>query len=233
MAYRKFSRRPSFRRAPRRGVRTITEPKRWEAANFFFADTLTASAVNFDVVFWDVMHVGHFDNYGAGDRQIPDAIRSMEIGGIVWDTCVSRIVGNATAPASGTEFLLHEWLVTDRMSALYDPVSLATFDATTTQSPIAGTPTGGTDGDFPIRIHKRRFYAGNAPIPANELSSAVPARYPVFSNTWGTQKVRLKGGLGDRNGLFLIHQLTNLNGNAGNLGCNINVSGTLYYRIKF
>lgn len=224
-------RRASFSRSfsrRRRGVRYVTEPKRWEAANFFFSENLTATAAARDILVIDLMSVAHFDAFGTQPRQLTDAMRTVEIGGIVWDNVLTNLVaGQSTATAHLT---FHEVLCTDRIDANGNPVSLATCDWTLTQSPVSGSDTGATDADFPVRIHRRRMFATTIPTAVTNVTAA---RHPVFSNTWGTNKVRLKGSLGDRQGLFLYLQLSNFTTQAGTMSLDSWIGGTLYYRARF
>jgi len=231
MAYRRNSR-SSYSRRPmgrRNFTRTITEPKKWEAANFFFQETMLAPALSFDLVLWDLMSVGHFSGFGADPRQLSDAIKSVDIGGVVWDTHLI----NMTAGAVTSHYSFQELLITDRLLPNDLPASLSSLDWTLTASPVSGSGTGAVDADFPVRIHKRRSAGGLVGVASPTATVAtLQAGYPVFSNSWSTQRCRIKGALGDRQGLFLCHQLNAHLDNSSVSGF-IKVAGTLYYRVRY
>jgi len=229
MATRRF--RPSFRRAPRRGfTRAITEPKKWEAANFFFQELFLAPSLAFDLVAWDLMSVAHFSGFGTDPRQLADAIKSVDIGGVVWDTQVFGINAGTGVLQS---YNIIEVLATDRLTSSDLPACLPTLDWTLTASPVSGSSTGAVDGDFPVRIHKRRSFSGVANAATPSTTNAVLASgYPVLSNSWSTQRCRIKGALGDRQGLFLFQQLSSLS-DASSINAQIHVAGTLYYRVRY
>lgn len=229
MAFRRSFRRSSSRRFTRRGVRTITETRRWEAANFFFEDVYNATALSFDLIAWDLMSVGHFSGFGTDPRQLSDAIRSCDIGGVVWDSMII----NPIAGTANTQWTLTEVLATDRTLPNDLPASLSSLDWTLTASPVSGSGTGAVDADFPVRIHRRRSTSGvsstSPPSASNGLIAALSAYYQP---PWRTQTVRIKGGLGDRQGLFLFHQLSNFS-DTSTCSIQMRIAGTLYYRVRY
>jgi len=176
------------------------------------------------------MSVEHFSNFGTDPRQLTDAIKSVDIGGVVWDTMLL----NAAAGAATTHMVFQELLVTDRITNVGNPVSLTSADYTLSQAPVSGSGTGATDADFPIRIHRRRAVAPNLVGVASPSASvaALQAMPASFSNSWSTQRCRIKGALGDRQGLFLAHQL-NAELDNSSVSVFVKISGTLYYRVRY
>lgn len=230
MAFRRSFRRFSAPRKRRSNfTRFITETRKWEAANFYFSETMAATALSFDLVAWDLMNVAHFSGFGTDPRQLSDAIRSVDIGGVVWDTMLMNPLATTTA----TRLTFTEVLATDRLLTNDQPASLPSLDWTLTSSPVSGSATGAVDGDFPVRIHKRRTYGQFVLTSAGGSNTGYQASYPAtFSNTWSTQRCRIKGALGDRQGLFLFHQLNARQDNSG-VSLFAEVSGTLYYRVRY
>jgi len=231
MAFRRSFRRSAPRRFKRRGVRVITETKRWESANFFFSELFTATPLTSDVVAWDLMSVAHFSNFGTDPRQLQDAIRTVEIGGIVWDTNVEPAGSSAASAFGGARFF--EVLATDRLDVNDNPASLVNMDWSLTQSPVSGSGSGAVDGDFPTRIHLRRTKSALG-APSNPTAAQVgfATRDALSQAPWRTQSVRIKGGLGDRQGIFFFHQLLNEDDNV-TVTTTVQIAGTLYYRIRY
>lgn len=231
MAFRKFRR--SFRRSfsrRRRGVRLITEPRRWEAASFYVNWEVSPSAGTSEGIVLDIVSQAHFDDFGLDTQatSLANALRTVEVGGLVWDTLfLSSVPGGA----QGGVFPVQEILWTDRLDDTGAPAVGLTTDWWAIQSPIQ---VGASDDDYPVRIHSRRaagiWLPGTNDFQGGILTSTQTAAAPFQPQNWSTRSVRLRGGLGDRQGLFL--QLTMNNDTEDNEIVRGAWAGTLYYRAR-
>ena len=227
---RSFSR-SAPRRFKRRGTRLITEPKKWEMANFHFTGSMTPSGNLSEGVVLDFLSQCHFDDFGvdAQVRGLTDAIRTVNIGGIVWTTMLYNL---GSGSASGEFNHVQEILYTDRIDPAGSPVSGLTTDWWDTQAPIA--PGGLQDGDFPVRVHARHarvlYCPGTNDFAGGVGASTLLGNAALGAQTWPSRSLRLRGGLGDRQGLFL--QLTTLNNGEGTAFVGWKVVGSLYYQVR-
>lgn len=236
MAFRRASFSRPFRRPfrRRRGVRQITEPKRWEAANFAFPWTINVLPEGQNGVGLDLLSQAHFDDFGLTPevRALADAIRTVQIGGIVWDTVFYSFAFGETGQ-TGQVLPVQEILWTDRVNVNGAPItgtSPAWYD---TQAPI--DPGGTEDEDYPVRIHARRaagiYCLGTNDVSAGILVNNAALASPLQPRTWSTRSVRIKGGLGDRQGLFLSVHVANFSDTEA-LELSGQTFGTLYYRAR-
>lgn len=233
MAFRRPPFRRSFRRSfPRRsrGVRQITEPRRWEMANFHYTGSITPTGLTSEGVILDLISQAHFDNFGtdAQVRGLADAIRTVEVGGIVWTTMLYNL-GSGTA--AGAFNHIQEVLFTDRIDSSGSPET--GIDWWATQAPI--DPSGVADADFPVRVHHRAarvlYCPGTIDFSSGIALSTAIANSAVGPGSWPSRSVRIRGGLGDRQGLFL--QLTVLNSEeSATAFVAFKTVGSLYYRAK-
>jgi len=238
LAYRKsYSRSGSFRRRgatfKRRGTRVITEPKRWELANFHFVGSITPNPDVSEGVVLDLISQSHFDDYGldAQVRGVTDAMRSVDVGGLVWTT---MFYNPGSGGATGAYGAVQELLYTDRIDPAGLPVAGLTTDWWDTQAPIA--PAGTQDAEYPVRLHQRHarvlYLPGTNDFAGGVASSTLLANAAMGSNAWPTRNQRIRGGLGDRQGLFLQLTLLNPNGNENQAFTAFRVVGSLYYRVR-
>lgn len=227
-------RRRAFKRPFRRragGVRQITEPKRWQAANFnsviqqeVTQDPFLGTTVMIELA----KHQDHVGDMATGQGQsLSDIVTKFEIGGVVFDIdCyVVTEVGDADQV---TLFHFTEFLCTIDLDSGGNPVVVPDFFQN--QKPVAIANVNNiiaNDTDFPTRIHWRSSYSLGFPTQSAFLDQQARNVRPRF-----TKSLRLKRYITDRQGLYLgVCGLQNLVDPSAAFF--VRFSGTLYYRIRF
>jgi len=210
-----------------RGSRLVTEPKRYQSANFFFTVTLLPPPVGStpDFTIFEVCTTDHLNLglSGSVNNVMPAAAKGLELGGIVYEA-------NAICSAPDQSGVWYEiWLALywDQQSinrSVFPNITIPTTlpDAwSTTQGPISITPP--TDALFPMRFIKR-----HGMMFGNELFESAGKE-----NQAPRGNIRLRRRIGDREGLYF--GVAGLSDGAGDGDGNVAVSikGTLYYRWLF
>lgn len=217
--------RTTFRRPFRRGsgVRNVTEPRRWIAANFYFTHQLASETpadyvcVATPLVCLASQYEGVFN---AGQSLLMESeARRIEIGGITW--C------NAWRPGTNglTDCLLQPvWsaLYTDQVDIDGAPFYLPDFD--TSHYPIATAPTE-SNTTWPTRIHWRWFGGLNA--TSQDLTASI--NDPIIG-AGGIKNLRLKKALDVNQGLFFATAFQNQANSP--VAHEVDYSGTLYWRLR-
>lgn len=227
MRRRRFTRRFGRRRG---GVKAVTEPKRWSAANF--NSFLTQEVVQDPLLGTTVMielaaHPFHIGDMATGQGQtLTDMVSKFEIGGVVFD--IECFVTNVNVSDAVQIFHFTEFLCTIELDTGGNPIVVPDFFQN--QKPVAIANVDniiGNDTDFPTRIHYRSSWT--EPFPKTETGGFFNDRNtnrPRF-----TKNLRLKTYLDSRQGLYLgVCALQNTLTSANFF---VRFAGTLYYRLRF
>lgn len=214
---RRFPKR-SFRRT---GTRMVTEPRRYQAANFFFTTDLRPTGPStVDVQIVELVTTDHLFLGGTGNQIIMPALsKGIEIGGFVYAT--NGIV--TVSDTGGTNASVKMWfdLFWDRLDQNGAPASNYLVAIDQTQFPISTAPQQ-PDTVYPMRWVHREFYE----IYTKFADSTGFTRKP-------TSSLKIRRRIGDREGLYLALAVRTDTGAAGDGTYRLSASGTLYYRWIF
>jgi len=220
-----FRRRRSFRRRSRRSftrTRPTTETQRWESATFDVVNTITTESTPVISLFELVKVFGHFgDPTDQIGTVLGNAVRFIEVGGVVWDFHVVPLTSPEADVVAYTKF--HKSLVTLQVDAGGTP---ALWDPFVTQPPIAVVSSDGDDDVAqPIRIHWRESEL----LPSGELNNVA---FPPwnFQDRQRTHSLRLRRRIDDHQGLYFV--IATDGGATASVTWTYWIHGTLYYRVR-
>lgn len=226
MAFRRFRRSPrrSFRR---RGSSMVTEPRRYQAANFFFTfDLQVPGPTGITFVTLELATTNHLV-LGTSPQELsilPAAAKGIEIGGMVWN-----YENTVVAVSTGVPATLKVWndLYWDRLTNNGAPNYLPT-DVENSQSIVSSSPLVG-DLNFPVRWIQRDFSELGVGVTAVQVGDSSGAHNRQLSHS---KKIRRR--IGDREGLYYTCVVRSDAASANDASTlRWTTAGTLYYRILF
>lgn len=245
----RFSR---FRRG-RAALRSPTEPKRWEVGRVFISTSLTLEQAPGDpnqVTFIPLAQV--YNRVGdvgtAQGRTLNNLVRRMEVGGVVLDYSVMFAAQNLTLFGDSDEPKnVNQWnnlfakfiLASDRMFEDGSPSSL-TPNMFTSTNPVIGAGSTTTPDDeeqsFPMRIHyEDTFFTRLLPVTHEGAARTFAADPHAIARTAGRVNLRLRLSLDDLQtfGIYFPALWANATGEYEQVNAQLNVSGKIYYRVRF
>lgn len=243
---RSFSRaRTRFRARPRSRLRIPTEPRRWEVCNLVFttATIVDTATPTFTSVVALAQLADHFGDANTEQgRALNNAARFMEIGGMVFSYALNLEASGVTnTERSGiwaNNRLDHRILIcSDRLDTAGQPVSIPDwFIPGTPLVAVTGTTPGVEDEEYPTRIHwqDRIQVSPNNLIAGPTGGSGQPA-LQATTRAAGRANLRLRLRLTDNQGLFFHFgtRVSDVDSTENVWATNCDVTGTLYYRVRF
>jgi len=254
MAFRRsnsFRRPPARRRFPSRNrTHTVKKLGHWQRSNFSIISQAQhdAAAEPFNIV--NVLaqiddHLG--DDTTAAGRIASNTIRTLEIGGIVFDWQLTSITLPLSSPepdpmARVAGVLNTLLLCTDRLDDDGNPVAIdSDWFTNTTPTPVAlATQQEDEDVRFPTRVHWRttRYLETGTFLPTNSLGPeyALPPVGVVLAQ--GSKNLRLRIALNDEQTLVFHWRSVIPSGfwspdTFAGVIATLLLNGSLYYRVRY
>jgi len=236
-----------FNRFRRAGLRIPKEPARWEVCNLnFAAGTFTDAATpTFTGVVAMAMIYDRFGDQANGQgRALSNAVRSLEIGGVVLSWRIFMETSTFSEPfpvflGSSVNQVDHRVLIcSDRISNAGTPNSVPNWFAAGTPlaSVSATTPTAlSEDTQYPLRIHHQWHRGYNDETYAAESISGSYPQTHFTEQLRGSCNLRLRLRLQDDHGLFFHFATQRLDSSEpapAFTAYACNVVGTMYYRFR-
>lgn len=240
-----FGRRSYGRRRSSSRMRPVHEPRRWERGNFRFAvdhlhDPSNGPEILTTVPIAQPDHIIDFSTAGSVADSLSQAVRCLEIGGIVLHAfCVPTDIGGPVQPDLGDLAMIEArmLLVSDRLDASVPPIPIAlACDWFTNTQPVVYTAEDkDRETNFPTQIHHQEAWlscrSGSTPV---SLTGDIPYLTTVES-VRRTRSKRLRLRLQDRETLEFqfASQLSSGADETHNYAVRFLVIGTIYYRYVF
>lgn len=243
---RAFRRSVSTKRRPFSRVsrlQTPHRPRKWERGNFYvLVDHEHAEGTEDLLTILPIAYVGAIVDNQATDtgRALAQAVRCIEVGGLVYNFCITpQNFSGFVPPAQGDAGFLDAriLLVSDRLDSGTPPapVCLTTNWFTNTQ-PIASVNEGQDEQQtFPTQIHQQDFRRINyTSMQLADVAGDYPGTQTVEQQR-GAKNVRLRLRLQDDEVLAFHLASRTRSGSETllNLGLNITLVGTIFYRFVF
>lgn len=252
MAFRRFA--PSRRRFAssrfrgRRGLQTPHRPRKWERGNFFIQDEHRYTDPLDPRTSLSVFVLGQTDRIADHQgteigRSLAEAVRYLEIGGIVWNTSVTfQRESGFTAPEPGDSGVIDArvLLCSDRLDGT-QPASPAATTCnwfTNTQPITTIHETQDEQQAFPTQIHHQDFWRINSAAyngRPDGLDITGLATSPTVEHASRSHSKRFRVRLDDQSA-FVVHfasQILTLAEAELDLAVSFRIMGTIYYRFVF
>lgn len=223
-------------------MQTPHRPRKWERGNIYFQFEHDHSALQnilTVIPIAQVINIGDGNTSGLG-RNLSEAVRHLEIGGVVYDFLVERDNESGfTPPNQGDAGYVDAriLLVSDRLDALIPPapVALQTNWFTNTQ-PLTGLAEAQDEQtQFPTQIHRQHFRRCSfGSFDLASVSGSV-ARTVTVEALRGSSNLRLRLRLSDED-VLAFHLATHIDSAAEQelgLAVRITITGTIFYRYVF
>jgi len=240
---------PSRRRfGARRRLQVPHRPRKWERGNIYVTGTHTHDATggpDLLTVFplasvASIVDTVGSDAQGLG-RSLTEAIRCIEIGGLVWSIDATQGWGSVSVPPTGGDQGIIDCralLCSDRLDASTPPAptALSTNWFTNTQPLTTVHETQDAATQYPVQIHHQEHWVLNfGSIPAEALELAAFPRVQSTESSRRSRSQRLRLRLDDTQVLVLhlASHLRNADEEVRAMEVNWCFTGTIYYRYVF
>jgi len=228
-------------RSSRSRLRTVQPTQRWSRGNFALSPTLTVDGPNQNVqVVIPLAQI--YDHVFGGTNSAArftgnELVRTMEVGGVVFDAQMWLLPQGATVPMDA-QMYGQMLLCSDRLDDVGNPVALGGNFFTNTAPVVLSTAAELQDNDatFPTRVHWRHGAALGAQIAQSDDITNIWVPNPVGVRTQWSKSLRLRLRLDDTTGFNFYAQLSTPSTYPAIIGVSTDVQfwfvGSIYYRIR-
>jgi len=240
--------RPRF--SSRNRTHAVKKSGHWQRSNFSLIFQATATDENdpFNTVIVMAQIDDHLgDDSTAAGRVQTNQIRTLEIGGIVFDWQLEANAVPALEEESGADtryagLLSSLLLCTDRLTMEGDPtaIDVAWFTSTTSTPVASSTEQIDEDQRFPTRVHWRtsRFFDCGSRLPVNSLGPEMQPTGGRVVLAQGSKNLRLRLALSDEQALVFHWATTIPTGfltetSYAGVDSTLFLNGSLYYRTRY